>query len=75
MGNGRNREKKITYKGNVYVGTLRDGKVKVCAERTARGQNLLVGTFDIYTHSWHNESRSAPLPPPVKETIESTFSA
>ncbi len=75
MGNKqRHKQKKIEYRGNTFVGTLKGGKVSVRVQRTACGQTLLSGIFNVYDRSWQNESRNAPLPNFVKQEIEAAFS-
>ena len=73
MSSKKHRQKKIGYKNNIFTGTLRGGKVSVRVQRTACGQNLLAGVFDVDTQTWQNENRSAPLPTPVKREIETAF--
>lgn len=73
MGNKKHKQKRVEYKGNIYVGTLSGGKVAVRIQRTACGQNMLAGIFDVQERSWQNEKRGIPLPYFVKHEIESAF--
>lgn len=61
----------VTKKGDVYNGVLSGGKLKVTIQRTARGQNIFVGVFDIKTKEWHNDKA---LPGEVKSHFEDKFS-
>ena len=53
-------------KGVKYYGTFENRKVKVDEERTARGQNLTVGVFDVDAKRWFNDS----LPGDIKQKFE-----
>ncbi|MBR3254162.1 hypothetical protein IKF88_00295 [Candidatus Saccharibacteria bacterium] len=73
MGNKNRTQKKVEYRGSTFIGTLKGGKVAVRVQRTARGQALLAGIFDVQNRSWQNENHSAPLPSFVKNEIEENF--
>ena len=60
----------ITKKGDVYNGIVDNNKLKITTQRTARGQHMLVGVFDIATKKWHNEGN---LPKEVKRYFEDRF--
>lgn len=70
----RRRQKTIHYRGIKYVGISKAGKVHVYAERTARGQQLLAGTFYLDTKLWGNRSKNIPLPQEVQRIFQETFS-
>ena len=63
------KQKTIEYKGSLYMGVMKAGKVFVRVKRTARGQNMLVGVFDPLDAFWHNDT----LPSPVKREIEALY--
>lgn len=65
----RNTQRVVHYKGSKYVGTQKAGKILVRVQRTACGQNMLVGVFDPIDGFWHNDT----LPHPVKREIEAVF--
>ena len=73
MGNKNRTQKKVIYKGNTFICALKGGKVTVRIQRTARGQVLLAGVFDVQNRMWQNENHSAPLPSFVKKEVEATF--
>lgn len=56
-------------KGIVYSGTAKGGKVKVTIPRTAPGQTMLVGVYDIANRTWHNDK----LPTEIKLKFEAAF--
>ncbi len=60
----------IEYRGEKYIATEKEGKIKVKVERTAHGQNVLVGVFDPKGRTWHNDKD---LPRSVKEQIETKY--
>ena len=60
-----------TKKGEVYNGVLNNVKLKVTIQRTARGQNMLVGVFDPNTRQWHNAKA---MPAEVRTYFEDKFS-
>ena len=64
------KRKTINYKGDEYIGVLKCGKVRVFIERTARGQQILIGVYDPTTTTWCDK---AMLPTFVKEEIECAF--
>lgn len=59
-----------TKKGDVYNGTLSGGKLKVTIQRTARGQNMLVGVLDLASREWHNAKA---MPSEVRLHFENKF--
>ena len=73
MGNKKQRQKKVEYRGDIFICVRKGDKVAVRIQRTAHGQTLLVGTFDTQDHSWQNESRGSSLPSVVKHEIEAAF--
>lgn len=64
---------KVEHKGTTYVCVLKEGKVTVRVERTARGQKLIAGVFDRETREWINEGTNAALPRTVKHEVERVF--
>ena len=69
----RSRTKNIEYRGNLYECATKKGNVIVRQQRTARGQNLIVGTYDITNKNWQNESQNGTLPDFVKSEVEKHF--
>ena len=65
----RDTQTVVTYKGSKYVGVKKAGKVQVRVQRTACGQNMLVGVFNPADGFWHNDT----LPHPVKREIEACY--
>lgn len=59
----------LTENGTTYTGTIKSGKIRVTTARTAPGQNMTVGVFDIASKTWHNDS----LPKNVKKKFEAAF--
>ena len=66
------KQKTVKYKGITYIGIMKSGKVCVRSERTAHGQNLLVGVYDPTASTWQNRSN---LPIFVKKEMEYAFTA
>ncbi|MBR2710679.1 hypothetical protein IKF02_03590 [Candidatus Saccharibacteria bacterium] len=62
--------KNFDHKGVTYVGSLRANKVTVRVERTARGQNCVVGIYDVTNKNWHNVKN---LPKTAREYFEKIF--
>ena len=69
----RSRTKIIVYRGNLYECTTKKGNVIVRQQRTARGQNLIVGAYDMTEKTWQNESQNGPLPDFIKNEVENYF--
>ena len=67
------KQKKIEYRGITYVGIIKGGSVSVRSERTDRGQNLLMGTYNVSKNTWHNEDQNGALPEYIKKEIEKSF--
>ena len=59
----------IEVNGTTYQCTRKNGKVTVRTARTAKGQNMIAGVYDIASNAWHNDNGSASLPPSVKDHI------
>ncbi len=69
----KNKQKNSSFttkKGDVYNGTLSGGKLKVTIQRTARGQNMLVGVLDLASKEWHNAKT---IPNEVRLHFEDKF--
>ncbi len=67
------KTKKIAHRGKIYICSVRNGKVTVRLQRTACGQNVIAGTFNMVNGNWENESNKAHLPKYVKSEIEKSF--
>ncbi|MBP5648285.1 hypothetical protein J6X04_03320 [Candidatus Saccharibacteria bacterium] len=65
----KNKSLTLTEKGITYRGTVKDNKIRVTTTRTAQGQHMTVGVFDIATRQWHNDE----LPKNVKLKIEAAY--
>ena len=65
----KNKSLTLTEKGTTYTGTIKGGKVRVTTARTAPGQHMTVGVFDLTTRQWHNDE----LPKIVKQKFEAAF--
>ncbi len=65
---------RIEHRGNIYTGSYKNGSVTVRLQRTAHGQELVVGTYNILEDTWTNEDRNGIVPPFVKEQIKKAFS-
>ncbi len=59
----------VVIGGIAYYCSREDGKIKVRIARTARGQNLIAGVYDLSTKTWHNDNSNAPLPQKAKDYI------
>ncbi|MBO7132101.1 hypothetical protein J6V85_02465 [Candidatus Saccharibacteria bacterium] len=68
-GSQRTRPMKVVFGGVTYTCLRKDGKVVVRTTRTAKGQNLLAGVYDIASKTWHNDNGDNSLPSAVKEHI------
>lgn len=56
MGNHTKQNKKITFRtkeGTFIVYPPNDGRLSVKVERTAKGQLISIGYFEIATKEWH----------------------
>ncbi|MDO4507889.1 MAG: hypothetical protein Q4B65_00640 [Candidatus Saccharibacteria bacterium] len=67
--NPKKKQFKIEHKGAVYICKTRNGKVFVYTKRTACGQLLLAGIFNLETRTWQTGSAKAPLPAAVKADV------
>lgn len=66
----KTRTKITSRNGSVYEGALKNGKVRVTTTRTARGQILIEGIYDVTNREW---SKNNSLPRDVREHIETAF--
>ncbi|MBR0430720.1 hypothetical protein IJJ05_00290 [Candidatus Saccharibacteria bacterium] len=69
----RESQRKIRYGNTTYTTDCQDGKVTVRFQRTARGQTLIAGIYNITEKTWCSEERNGPLPSSVKDTIAKLF--
>ncbi len=61
-------------KGNKrYVATPDEGKVKVRARRTAKGQSTLVGIYVVDSKVWQNLNKDYDLPEDIKKSVEKLY--
>lgn len=65
----RAKPTKIVFGGVTYTCLRKNGKVMVRTTRTAKGQNLLAGVYDIASDTWHNDNGDNSLPTAVKNHI------
>ena len=74
MVHSKPKEKKIVYKGKIYTCTLKNDKVIVRLYRTAPGQALIAGIYDIFFNTWQNEvNKRIGLPIYIKSTVEAAY--
>ena len=73
MAASKPKQKKFIDRGRVFSATARNGKVKVKLERTARGQNITVGTLNLEERKWENTGGKAYLPTHIRVNIEKIF--
>lgn len=71
--NSRESQRKIRYNNITYTTDYKDGKVTVRFQRTARGQALIAGIYNIAEKTWCNEERNGPVPSSVKDSIAKLF--
>lgn len=64
---------KVTHKGATYLCAKKNGKVTVKIARTASGQNLVAGVYDINSESWHHDNGQIPFPKEAKATIAKLY--
>ena len=63
------KTKAFDYKGTVYLTSCHRGVVNVKVERTARGQEIKVGTYDAKNNIWSTHKKHE-IPNQVKNEIE-----
>ena len=63
------------HRGKAYRCILRSGKVTVRLQRTAHGQSVVAGTYDLVNDKWENENSKAHLPGYVKQEVEKFFNS
>ncbi len=69
----RERQRKIQYNNTIYTTDYKDGKVTVYLQRTAPGQKLIAGIYNVAEKTWCSEERNGPLPTSIKYSIEKLF--
>ncbi|MBR3175969.1 hypothetical protein IKF26_01025 [Candidatus Saccharibacteria bacterium] len=67
------KPRKITHNGITYSCLRKNGKITVRISRTAKGQNIIVGVYDIINGTWHNDNSDVPLTEKTKEKILNHF--
>lgn len=72
---GKLKSKRFKGRGNkFYDCTLRNSKVTVRLQRTAQGQAIIVGTYNLLEKKWENESSKNFVPIYIKTEVEEFFS-
>ena len=66
-------QKKFEHKGKTYYSIKSGHKVKVTTEKTATGQMINLGCYDIVTNTWQSNNRNYPIPHMVKKGVEIAF--
>lgn len=64
----------ISIDGATYTCSRKNGKITVRTTRTARGQNLVAGVYDIAEGVWYNDSGDNSLSKKAKDFIAKTMS-
>ncbi len=64
----------ISFKDKEYHCEKKNGKVYVTVERTARGQTLTAGIYNLVWGLWEEDGRKAPLPKKVKQAVKELYS-
>ena len=67
------KQKKLEHKGKVYLGTLHEGKVKVCVEKTAKNQRINLGVYDTKKDEWQDTCKNQKIPDIVKKGFAIEF--
>ncbi|MBQ3474025.1 hypothetical protein IJH24_01170 [Candidatus Saccharibacteria bacterium] len=65
---------KIEINGTEYLCSKKNGKITVRTSRTAKGQSLVAGVYDIANGVWHNDNGDGSLPAKAKEYIAKLLS-
>ncbi len=65
---------RIDIDGVSYTCSRKNGKITVRTTRTARGQALVAGVYDISEGTWSNGNNSNSLPKKAKDQIAKLLS-
>ena len=68
------KTKAFDYKGTSYLTSHHQGVVNVKVDRTARGQEIKLGTYDIKNNVWSTHKKHE-IPDQVKFEIEKFYLA
>ncbi len=63
----------ISKGGRLYKCFLRGNKVTVKLQRTAQGQSVVAGTYNLFDNQWENETGKIHVPKDVKLKVENFF--
>ena len=67
--------KRFKGRGNkIYDCTLKNGKATIRSQRTAQGQAVIAGTYNLLEKKWENESSKNFVPIYIKTEVEKFFS-
>ena len=65
-------KREFSRKGKNYIAERKGDNVHVTVEKTAKGQNIELGHYNIRNNSWHG-SRNDGIPSIVKKGVEVSF--
>lgn len=69
----KKHQKTVSYKGETYIGSKKNGVLAVKVKRTANGQLLTAGSMNIETREWQDGNKKCALPDFVKREFERAF--
>ncbi len=71
--NCKAHEVKVRYRRTEYLCTKKDGKITVRCERTANGQNMVTGIYNIEEGTWYRGHAGNTLESGAKREILEKF--